>query len=58
MVHLQKLHETYREKGLFVYAIAMHRDREEVLRMTRELGIDYPVFWGTGSKLGEQYAYG
>ncbi|GIW72788.1 MAG: hypothetical protein KatS3mg102_2330 [Planctomycetota bacterium] len=58
MVHLQKLHERYAEQGLLVYAIAVHPDRAEAIRLTRELGIGYPVLWGTGSELVERYAYG
>ena len=58
MVHLQQLHEKYAGSGLFVYAIAMAPDLEEARKKTRELGITYPVFLGTGSKLGDDYAYG
>jgi hypothetical protein len=58
MVHLQKFHERYADDGLFVYAIAIHPNREAARRTTRELRLTYPIFWGTGSELAERYAYG
>lgn len=58
MVYLQKLHERHAEEGLFVFAISMHPDPEEARRITRELGVTYPVFDGTDSELGRRYAYG
>jgi hypothetical protein len=58
MVHLQKLHERYADAGLFVYAIAIHPNREAARRLTRELGLTFPIFWGTDSELVKRYAYG
>ncbi|MCK6483107.1 MAG: hypothetical protein L6R00_03095 [Phycisphaerae bacterium] len=58
MVHLQKMHDRYAARGLFVYAIAMHDDDEAARRLNREMGITYPVFQGKGSKLGDRFAYG
>lgn len=58
MVHLQKFHEEYAEEGLQVFVIAMHSDPEEARKLTRELGVTFPVFDGRGSELGEQYAFG
>lgn len=58
MVHLQRFHEQYAERGLFVFAIAMAPDPKAAQRMTQRLGVTYPVFLGNGSDLGERYAYG
>ena len=58
MVHLQRFHERYADSGLFVYAIAIHANRESVCQLTRRLGLSYPIFWGTHSELAERYAYG
>ncbi len=58
MVHLQKLHEKYGRDGLFVYAIAMLPGQEKDRKLTQELGVTYPVFYGVGSDLGKRYAYG
>jgi hypothetical protein len=58
MVHLRRFHEAYAGRGLFVYAISMHPDLEAARRLTREMGVTYPVFDGRGSALGERYAYG
>jgi len=58
MVHLQRFHEAYEREGLFVYAIAVHEDRSEAIRLTNEMKITYTVFDGTGSTLQKRYAYG
>lgn len=58
MVHLQRFHETYESRGLFVYAIAMHPDPEVARSLAAEMGITYPVFDGRKSDLGERFAYG
>jgi hypothetical protein len=58
MVHLQKIHESRGKKGLLVFVISMHPEREVAQRLTRELGVTYPVFDGHGSELGRLYAYG
>lgn len=58
MVHLQRLYEKYEDDGLLAFAIAMAPERDVAERLTRELDITFPIFWGTGSELGEQYAFG
>lgn len=58
MVHLQRFHERYAKDGLSVFAIAMHPDPEQAARLTKEMGITYPVFNGHGSELGQHYAFG
>lgn len=58
MVHLQKFHERYADKGLQVFAIAMHPDAEAARKLTNELKVTYPVFNGYDTELGKQYAYG
>jgi hypothetical protein len=58
MVHLQKIRGEFPESDVFVFVIAMHPEVETARRLTRELGVTYPVFSGHGSKLGERYAYG
>ena len=58
MVHLQKLHEKYAKDGLQVFTIAMVPDVEEAKKLTKELGVTYPVFFGHGSDLGKTYAFG
>jgi len=58
MVHLQELYEKYRDQGLLTFAIAMAPNRDAARRTTRALGVEYPVFWGVGSELGDQYAFG
>ena len=57
MVHLQDLHERYGEQGLFVYVIAVF-PADQARKLTREMGISYPVFLGTDSELATKYAYG
>jgi hypothetical protein len=58
MVHLQKFHEAHAKDGLLVFAIAMHPDIEVAQKLTRDLGLTYPIFEGMGSDLGRLYAYG
>jgi hypothetical protein len=58
MVHLQKIHESLAARGVLVFVIAMHPDADEARKLTRELGVTYPVFQGHGSGLGDLYAYG
>lgn len=58
MVHLQELHEKYADKGLRVFVISMHPDAEQARRLTKDLGVTYPVFNGHDSDFGRQYAYG
>lgn len=58
MVHLQNFHERYEKDGLFVFAISMSPGPAEAERWNRELGLDYTVFDGRGSALGERLAYG
>jgi len=58
MGHLQKLHDKYGDKGLFVYVIAVHANPKEARRLTRELRVTYPVFEGTQAELTKCYAYG
>lgn len=58
MVHLQQIHEDFADQGVLVFTVAMHPDAGEARKLTRELGVGYPVFQGLGSALGEQYAYG
>ena len=58
MVHLQKFQEKYAKEGLFVFAIAMLPGQEKVKKLTQDLGVTYPVFYGSGSDLGKLYAYG
>jgi hypothetical protein len=58
MVHLQKFHERYAKDGLQVFVISMHPDAKEARKLTKELGVTYPVFNGYESDLGRLYAYG
>ena len=58
MVHLQKFHEGYADKGLQVFVIAMHPDPAEAKKLTEKLSVTYPVFDGLQSVLGELYAFG
>lgn len=58
MGHLQELHETYGDKGLFVYAIAVHAKPDVARRLTEDLKITFTVFEGTQSDLTKRYAYG
>jgi len=58
MVHLQKFHERYADKGLQVFVISMHPEAAEARKMAGELKVTYPVFNGQGSVLGKQYAFG
>ena len=44
--------------GVLVFVIAMLPDRERQRKFNKELGITYPVFFGSGSDLGRRYAYG
>lgn len=58
MVHLQKFHEKYADKGLQVFVISMHPESEQARKLTAELKATYPIFNGYGSDLGKQYAFG
>lgn len=58
MVHLQKLHDKYAKDGLLVFAIAVYPKVEKGRKLTKELGITYPVFQGAGSDLAKQYGFG
>jgi hypothetical protein len=58
MVHLQKIHEGFARDGVLVFAIAMLPDRERIEKLTKDLGVAYPVFFGAESDLGKRYAYG
>lgn len=58
MVHLQKFHERYGDKGLQVFVVSMHPELEEARKLTKELKATYPVFNGHGSDLGKTYAFG
>jgi len=58
MVHLQKFHDKYADKGLRVFVISMHPNAEEARKLTGELKATYPIFNGHRSDLGKQYAYG
>lgn len=58
MVHLQKLHDKYAKDGLLVFAIAVHPKAKQGRKLTKELGITYPVFQGAGSDLAKQYGFG
>jgi hypothetical protein len=58
MVHLQKLHDKYAKDGLLVFAIAVYPKAEKGRKLTKELGITYPVFQGAGSDLAKQYGFG
>jgi len=58
MVYLQKLHERFAKDGLQVFAIAIFPDREKAQKLTKELGVTYPVFFGEGSDVGKRYAFG
>lgn len=58
MVHLQKIHERFSADGLLVFVIAMHPNDDEARRLTKELGVTYPVLAGFDSDLGRSYAYG
>lgn len=58
MVHLQKFHEHYADKGLKVFVISMHPQVEEARKLTKELKVTYPVFNGHESTLGKVYAFG
>ncbi|MBW3595710.1 MAG: redoxin domain-containing protein [Planctomycetes bacterium] len=55
MVHLQKVYERYRDKGLLVLGISLDRQPERARRRTRELSVDYPVANGSGSALERDY---
>ncbi len=58
MVHLQKFHEKYADKGVQVFVISMHTDAKEARKVTDELKATYSIFNGLGSDLGKQYAFG
>lgn len=58
MVHLQKFHERYAEKGLQVFVVSMHPKLEGARALTKELKVTYPVFNGYESALGKLYAFG
>jgi hypothetical protein len=58
MVHLQRFHEKYVDKGLQVFVISMHPDAKEARKLTQKLKATYPIFDGKDSDLGNQYAYG
>jgi hypothetical protein len=58
MVHLQKFHERYADKGLQVFVIAMHPDAEAAKKTTSDLKVTYPIFDGLESDLGKLYAFG
>lgn len=58
MVHLQKFHERFGDKGLQVFVISMHPDVADAQKLTRELNVTYPVFNGHDSALGKHYVYG
>jgi len=58
MVHLQKFHDKYAKDGLFVFTIAMLAGQQKDSKLTKDLGVTYPVFYGYGSDLGKRYAYG
>lgn len=58
MVHLQKFHDKYAKDGLLVLVIAIHPEAAEAQKLTKKLGINYPVFQGEGSDLGKSYAFG
>jgi len=58
MVHLQRFHEQFADKGLLVFVISMHPDPAQARKLTDELKATYPIFDGHGSDLGKHYAYG
>lgn len=58
MVHLQKFHENYADKGLQVFVISMHPDPKKARVLTGDLKAKYPIFDGHDSDLGRLYAYG
>jgi len=58
MVHLQKFHDRYADKGLQVFVVSMHPELEEARKLTKELKVTYPVFEGYKSALGKAYAFG
>ena len=58
MVHLQKFHDRYADKGLQVFVISMHPEVDEAIKLTKELKVTYPVFDGHKSALGKVYAFG
>lgn len=58
MVHLQKFHEKYADKGLQVFVISMHTEPAQARAVTDELKAKYPIFNGLGSGLGKEYAFG
>lgn len=58
MVHLQKFHHRYADKGLQVFVISMHPEEAEARKLTKELKVTYPVFNGHKSALGKEYAFG
>jgi peroxiredoxin len=58
MVHLQKFHKQYAKDGLFVFAIAMLPDHDKVKKLTKDLDLTYPVFFGAESDVGKRYAFG
>jgi peroxiredoxin len=58
MAALNDLHASYESAGVFVFAISMEPDREAAKSWNVRLGVEYPVFDGHGSQLGERFAYG
>lgn len=58
MVHLQKLHEKYAKDGLKVFIISMHPERDEAIKLAKEMKVTYPIFNGYKSDLGKLYAFG
>jgi len=58
MVHLQRFHEQYADKGLLVFIISMHANPEKARKLSDDMKVTYPIFNGTGSDLGKHYAYG
>ena len=56
MVHLQKLQDKYAKDGLQVFAVAVFSDREKGQKVTKDMGITYPVFNGYESDLAKRLA--
>jgi hypothetical protein len=58
MVHLQKLQDKYGKDGLQTFAIAVFPNREKAQKLTRDMGITYPVFNGYDSDVAKRLAFG
>jgi hypothetical protein len=58
MVHLQKFHEQYADRGLLVFVVSMHPDADQARKLTADLKATYPIFNGHDTELGKQYAFG